>query len=100
MDSTLRLVEPGGTISLIGLPQGGTSLPLAKILYKNLTVRAGVAPVPLLWPGLIPLLQQQRLKADGLFSHRMSLSEGAEAYRLFDSREDGVVKIMIEVGAS
>lgn len=61
------------------------------------TVRAGVAPVPRLWDGLIPLLQHGRLKAEGLFSHHMNLADGAEAYQLFDSREDGVVKIMIQV---
>jgi len=98
VDSTLKLARHSGTVSLIGLPQGDTALPLNRILYKGLTVRAGVAPVPLLWPGLIPLLQHGRLKAEGLFSHRMDLADGAEAYRLFDSREDGVVKIMIEVG--
>lgn len=97
VDSTLRLVRNAGTVSLIGLPQGDTSLPLNRILYKGLTVRAGVAPVPKLWDGLIPLLQHGRLKAEGLFSHHMSLTEGAEAYRLFDSRDDGVVKIMFQV---
>jgi threonine dehydrogenase-like Zn-dependent dehydrogenase len=49
------------------------------------------------WPHLIPLLQHGRLKAEGLFSHTMDLSEGAEAYRLFDAREDNVVKIMMNV---
>ena len=74
------------------------TLPLNLILFKNVTVRAGVAPVPHLWPALIPLLQQGRLKAEGLFSHRMELQDGAEAYRLFDAREDNVVKIMMDVG--
>lgn len=100
VDSTLKLVRHSGTVSLIGLPQGDTALPLRRILYKNLTVRAGVAPVPQLWAGLIPLLQHGRLKAEGLFSHRIDLADGAEAYRLFDSREDGVVKIMMQVGES
>lgn len=97
VDSTLKLVRNSGTVSLIGLPQGDTALPLNRILYKGLTVRAGVAPVPRLWAGLIPLLQHGRLKAEGLFSHHLNLAEGAEGYRLFDSREDGVVKIMFQV---
>ncbi|MBV1886431.1 MAG: alcohol dehydrogenase catalytic domain-containing protein [Parvibaculaceae bacterium] len=97
VDLALNLVGRQGTISMIGLPQKDVSLPLMSILYKNVTVRAGVAPVPLLWDGVIPLLQQGRLKAAGLFSHTMNLSDGAEAYRLFDAREDGVVKIMMNV---
>lgn len=41
--------------------------------------------------------QQKRLKAEGLFSHHMLLAQGAEAYRMFDAREDGVVKICMDV---
>jgi threonine dehydrogenase-like Zn-dependent dehydrogenase len=37
------------------------------------------------------------LKAEGLFSHTLTLSEGAEAYRMFDRREDNVLKIMMTV---
>ena len=43
------------------------------------------------------LLQNGRVRAQGLFSHYMSLSEGTEAYRMFDAREEGVIKIMLEV---
>lgn len=97
VDSVLPLVRMGGNVSFIGLPQPGVVLPLNQILFKGITVRAGVAPVQHMWPDLIPLLQQGRLKADGLFSHRMGMSDGAEAYRVFDAREDNVVKIMMDV---
>lgn len=96
--SVLPLARLGGTVSFIGLPQPDVTLPLNQILFKSITVRAGVAPVPQLWPALIPLLQQGRLKAAGLFSHVMNLSDGAEAYRVFDARDDNVVKIMMNVG--
>ncbi|BAN03581.1 zinc-binding dehydrogenase [Ilumatobacter coccineus] len=95
--SVPRLMRSGGTASFIGLPQGGTGLDMAQLIYRNLTVRAGVAPVPQLWPSLLPLLESGRLRAEGLFSHRMPLSAGAEGYRLFDSRDDGVLKILFEL---
>lgn len=98
VDSVLPMVRSGGTISFIGLPQPDVSLPMMMLIYKNITVRAGIAPVPQLWSALVPLVQQGRLRADGLFSHHMSLSDGAEAYRMFDAREDGVVKVLMEVG--
>ncbi len=97
VETALNLVRPGGTASFIGLPQADVALPLMSILYKNATIRAGVAPVTLMWENLVPLLQQGRLKAEGLFSHTMPLSDGTEAYRLFDAREDNVVKIMMDV---
>lgn len=97
VDSVLPLVRAGGTVSFVGLPQPGIVLPLNQILFKGVTVRAGIAPVPQMWSGLIPLLQHGRLKVDGLFSHRMDLSDGAEAYRIFDARDDNVVKIVMDI---
>lgn len=97
VEFALNLVRQGGTASFIGLPQADVTLPLMSILYKNATIRAGVAPVTLMWENLVPLLQQGRLKAEGLFSHTMDLSDGTEAYRLFDARDDNVVKIMMNV---
>lgn len=97
IQSVPRLMASGGTASFIGLPQGGTGLDMAQLIYRSLTVRAGIAPVPDLWPSLLPLLESGRLKAEGLFTHRMPLSAGAEGYRLFDAREDGVFKILFEL---
>ena len=96
VDSVPRLLRHGGTASFIGLPQG-SSLPMQQLIYKSLTVRAGVAPVTQMWGPLIPLLQQGRVCGDGLFTHRLPLSEGAEGYRLFDARADGVLKILFDL---
>ncbi len=88
----------GGTASFIGLPQGDTALPLRQLMYKNQTVRAGIASITATWPEVVPLLQSGRLKGAGLFSHRMPLSQGAEGYRVFDAREEGTGKVLFEVG--
>ena len=97
VELAIKIAGRGSTASFIGLPQPDVQLPMLKVLFKDITIRAGVASVIDQWPHLIPLLQHGRLKAEGLFSHTMDLSEGAEAYRLFDGREDNVVKIMINV---
>ena len=97
MALTTAIASRGSTVSFIGLPQPDVTLPLPQLLFKDIQVRAGVASVTGQWQNLIPLLQGGRLKADGLFSHRMKLSEGREAYRMFDAREDGVLKIMLDL---
>lgn len=94
---TTAIASRGSTVSFIGLPQPDVTLPLPHLLFKDIQIRAGVASPTREWESLIPLLQGGRLKADGLFSHRMMLSEGQEAYRMFDAREDGVLKIMLDV---
>ena len=67
------------------------------ILYRNMTVRAGVANVVAQWDQLVPMLQNGLVKGEGIFTHRMPLSAGAEGYRMFDAREDGVMKIMFDL---
>ena len=91
------LLRHGGNASFIGLPQGGTGFPMNQMIYKNLTVRAGVANVTAQWSTLIPLLQSGRVKAAGLFSHYMNLEQGAEGYSIFDARAEGVLKIMFSL---
>ena len=93
------LARHGATASFIGLPQGDTALPMREILYRNMTVRAGVANVVAQWDQLVPMLQNGLVKGEGIFTHRMPLSAGAEGYRMFDAREDGVLKIVFEAGS-
>lgn len=95
--TALQLVRKGGTVSVVGVPSPAPmSFPMALALVKNLTFRIGVCPVPKFWPHLVPLIAEGRLQPDSVFTHEMSLGEGPEAYALFDSREDGVLKVMLD----
>lgn len=100
IQDALALVRPGGIVSVVGV---NTSLafpfPMAVALMKGITFRIGVCPVPRYWSRLVPLLAQGRLRPEFVFSHRMGLSEGPEAYELFASRRDGVLKVLLDPGA-
>ncbi len=98
INAVLPLTARGGNASFVGIPEPDDVLPLPLIMFKNITVRGGICDVTNMWPHLVPLVQSGRMKADGLFSHQFNLSEGAEAYKLFDSRDDGVLKLRIDVG--
>lgn len=95
--SALPMVARRGTVSFIGIPEPEDVLPMPLIMFKNVTVRGGICDVTNMWPHLVPLVREGRIKATGLFSHNFALNEGAEAYSLFDSRDDGVIKIMMAV---
>ncbi|MGB3740215.1 MAG: alcohol dehydrogenase catalytic domain-containing protein [Pontixanthobacter sp.] len=95
--SVLPLTARGGTASFIGIPQPSDTLSMQQVLFKNITIRGGICPVPETCPHLMPLIREGRITAPDLFSHRFDLADGADAYRLFDSRDDGVVKIAIDV---
>jgi alcohol dehydrogenase len=87
----------GGTVSVVGVNLTmDLPFPMGMVFLKSLTVRAIFAPIPGTWAALVPLLQSGRLAglAD-TFTHRMDLSQAPEAYELFDSREDGVLKVLL-----
>lgn len=93
----LQLVRVAGVVSVIGVNANmAFPFPMLLALMKDLTFKIGICPVPELWPDLVPLLQAGRIRPESVFTHRMPLSKGAEAYELFDSRRDGVMKVLLD----
>jgi 2-desacetyl-2-hydroxyethyl bacteriochlorophyllide A dehydrogenase len=96
VDLSLRLVRRRGTVSVIGVQQSRRyPFPLERAFAGGLTFRAGTCSVPEELPALIPLIRAGRLKPERYISHRMPLSQGEEAYRLFDAREAGALKMVL-----
>jgi alcohol dehydrogenase len=88
---------PGGTVSVIGVSLNlALPVPMPILLLKRLTLRATYASIPSTWRSLIPLVAAGRLHPEDVFTHRLGLSEAAEAYRVFDAREDGVLKVLLD----
>ena len=75
----------------------GLPVSLAEAQLKSLTIFAGVAGVVDSWPTLVPLVQEGRIRAEGMFTHELPLDRGADAFALFDSGQDTVLKILIHV---
>jgi len=95
LGQAVKMARTGGRLSILGILQANTSMPLHIAQMKSLQVHLGIAGVVDSWPELIPLLQNSRIKGDGVFTHEFKLADGAEAYRMFDAQEDGVIKVMI-----
>jgi 2-desacetyl-2-hydroxyethyl bacteriochlorophyllide A dehydrogenase len=99
-DETIQLaincVGRMGTVSVIGVNMTPAfNFPMGAAFFKNLTFRIGTCSVPKWWPELIPLIQGGRLRPERYISHHMPLAEGAEAYRRFDAREAGALKMVL-----
>jgi hypothetical protein len=65
-------------------------------LMRRLTFRVTLASIPSTWESLLPLVSAGRLRPEDVFTHHMGLSEAAEAYRIFDGHEDGVLKVLLD----
>jgi threonine dehydrogenase-like Zn-dependent dehydrogenase len=97
INDALFCAAPGGTVSVVGVNLNlGLPLPMPVLLMKRLTFRVTLASIPTTWSALLPLVASGRLHPEDVFTHRMGLSDAAEAYRLFEARTDGVLKVLLD----
>ncbi len=95
---SIQLAGNRGTVSSIGVSSTmNFPFPMALALAKGLTFRMALCSVQSHWDELIPLVRAGRLRPERFVSHRMALAEGAEAYRLFDEKADGALKMVFTV---
>lgn len=93
---SIGLAKRWGTVSAIGVNQSmDFKFPMGLAFVKGLKFAIGTCSVQSHWDELIALIRAGRLDPEKFITHRMSLSEGAEAYRLFDAREDGALKMIL-----
>ena len=94
----IDIVRRGGTISLVGV-YGGMSdpLPMLTLFDKQIQLRMGQANVRRWVPEIMPLLLDgDPLGVDGFASHHLPLSAAPEAYKKFQKKDDGFVKVLLQ----
>ncbi|MDG2221075.1 MAG: alcohol dehydrogenase catalytic domain-containing protein [Rubripirellula sp.] len=90
------LVRPGGTLSVIGCHcTPHFSFSPAEAYDKNLTYRTGRCPARAYMDRLPMRLAEQPIDLSWVFTHRFSIDQGKEAYRVFANREEGCIKAAI-----
>jgi alcohol dehydrogenase len=97
-ENALRSLRPGGTLSSLGVYSGKLQVP-----YDAFAAGLGdYRIVTTLCPGgkermrrLMSMVQSGRFDPTPLITHRFSLDQIVEAYDLFGSRRDGVLKVAI-----
>lgn len=99
VDLGVRLARKGGALSIVGVSEVPSfPFPAMLALSKNLDISFVSCSIQAQLPSIMDALQRGALKAaplEALITHRMPLSQGAEAYALFDQRRDGVKKIAL-----
>jgi len=96
--AAIDIVRRGGTISLVGVYGGMTDpLPMLTIFDKQIQLRLGQANVKRWADDIMPLLTNgDPLGVEGFATHRLPLDEAPRAYEMFQKKEDGAVKVLLE----
>lgn len=90
------VVRPGGTISTVGVHTSDKlSFTPVEAYDKNLTYRSGRCPARYYMDKLVATVSSGQYPLHRIISHHMPLSQGVEAYRIFDQKLDQSMKIML-----
>ena len=97
-ENCFRSLRPGGTLSSLGVYSGKLQIP-----YDAFAAGIGdYRIVTTLCPGgkermrrLMEMVSHHRVDLTPLITHRFSLDDIGEAYKLFGERADGVMKVAV-----
>ena len=98
-DNTFRLAwecaRPNAIVTVVALYDKPQMLPLPEMYGKNLTFKTGGVN-GCDCAEILSLIEQGKIDTTPLITHRYKLADIAEAYRLFENKLDGVIKVAVE----
>ena len=89
-----RCARPNATVTVVALYDEPQVLPLPQMYGKNLTFKTGGVD-GCDCEEVLGLIEQGKIDTIPLITHRFPLERIEEAYRLFENKEDGVIKVAI-----
>ena len=86
----------GGIVSVAGVYSGFIhAFMFGDAFEKGLTFRMGQTHVQRHMPALLGYIERGELKPAAIISHRMKLGQAAEAYRIFDEKQQDCRKVVL-----
>ena len=89
-----RTARPNAIVTVVALYNEAQTLPLPDMYGKNLTFKTGGVDGSDC-EEVLQLIEEGKIDTTPLITHRFPLSRIAEAYSLFENKEDGVIKVAI-----
>jgi threonine dehydrogenase-like Zn-dependent dehydrogenase len=104
-ESCVRAARPGGTISSVGYYGDGDYVKIPRLEWGvgmgDKTIRTGLCPGGRERMGrLMRLIEMKRVDPTPLTSHRFKFDELERGYHMMETKEDGMVKPLIEFASS
>jgi len=93
MDQAIKSTRPGGTIGYVGVPNGGSELPIRELFFSNRGVNGGIAPVRNYIEELLPEVLSGEIDPGRVFDLELPLADVAEAYAAMDERR--AIKVLL-----
>ncbi|WP_214414383.1 zinc-dependent alcohol dehydrogenase [Sphaerisporangium fuscum] len=98
LNQAIDIVRRSGTISVVGVYGGmADPMPMMRMFDKGVTLRMGQAHVKRWIDDLLPLVGDDAdpLGVMDLATHRLPLEQAPHAYEIFQKKQDGAIKILL-----
>ncbi len=90
-----------GTLAIIGVYSGNSrTFPVGEAMNKNLTVKMGNTPHRKYIPQLLRLIRSGAVDVAPLLTRHEPMTSAIEAYKAFDQRSPGWIKVKLEPDAA
>ena len=93
MEQALHSTRPGGALGFVGVPTGGSEVPLRYLFDTNISIGGGMAPARTYIPELLADVLDGTINPGRVFDVVMPLEEAPEAYRAMDERR--AIKVLL-----
>jgi L-iditol 2-dehydrogenase len=92
-----KVARRGGTAMMVGIPREDRAVfPGHTVRRKGLTIKY-VRRMKHTYPRAIAMVADGLIDVDSIVTHRFPLEQVAQGYSLVSTREDGVMKVVIEI---
>jgi threonine dehydrogenase-like Zn-dependent dehydrogenase len=98
LTNAIHSVRRGGTLSISGVDGGAIDpLPMMELFDKGVQIRMGQTHVKRWVEEIMPLLLDgDPLGTEDLATHRLPLEDAPRGYELFQRKEDGAIKVVLQ----
>ncbi|MET7963405.1 zinc-dependent alcohol dehydrogenase [Micromonospora zamorensis] len=99
LHAAVKAVRRGGTVSISGVYGGEADpMPLMEMFDRGIQLRMGQCHVRRWTDEILPLLSgdDDPLGVEDLRTHRVPLARAPQAYEMFQKKEDGCIKVVLE----
>jgi threonine dehydrogenase-like Zn-dependent dehydrogenase len=87
----------GGTLSVPGVYIGfGDKIPIGAAMNKGLTIKQGQTHTHKYMPVLLEKIQAGEIDPSFVITHKVSLDDAPHAYKTFQQRGDGCIKVVLK----
>jgi threonine dehydrogenase-like Zn-dependent dehydrogenase len=97
LEACMSAVRRGGIVSVLGVyPTTYDNFPVGQFFDKGIILKGGQAPAHKHIDKLLGYVKEGKVTLDDIITHRLPLTEIAHGYDIFNKKEDGCVKVVLD----